>query len=61
MRLGVYDILGREVALLRDGMFAAGRHKATFDASGLPSGMYVYRMEAGMFVQTRRMLLLKWH
>lgn len=59
VRLTVYDILGRQVAILRDGAFAAGRHEVTFDASGLPSGMYMYRLEAGSFVQTRRMLLLK--
>ena len=47
VRLAVYDVLGREVAVLVDGERQAGVQTAVFDASSLSSGMYVYRLEAG--------------
>ena len=59
VRLVVYDVLGREVARLLEGTLAAGRHEAVFDASGLPTGVYLYRLEADGYAQTRRMLLVK--
>lgn len=59
VRLAVYDVLGREVAVLRDGVLAAGRHSTAFDASDLASGMYLYRLETSTSVLTRTMLLLK--
>jgi hypothetical protein len=59
VRLVVYDMLGREVALLAEGPLSAGRHTVRFEASNLPSGTYLYRIEAGAFAQTRRMVLLK--
>lgn len=46
VRLAVYDVLGREVAVLAEGTVAAGEHSATLDASVLPAGVYVYRLEA---------------
>lgn len=57
--LKVYDVLGREVAVLVDGMMSAGQHQATFNADGLPSGMYLVRLEAGGQVMTRKMSLVK--
>ena len=59
VRLTVYDILGREVAVLMDQQLPAGQHEVMFDAALLPSGMYLYRLAAGSFVETRRMLLMK--
>ncbi|MEM1093742.1 MAG: T9SS type A sorting domain-containing protein [Bacteroidota bacterium] len=59
VRLAVYDALGREVAVLRDGVLTAGTHEATFEAAGLPSGLYLYRLEAGQQQQTRLMHLMK--
>ena len=64
VRLTVYDVLGREVATLASGRRAAGTYTVTWDgrtATGTPapSGVYLYRIEAGAFVQTRRMTLLK--
>ena len=57
--LKVYDTLGREVAVLFDGIRDPGRYTATFDASGLSAGTYVCKMTAGNFVATRRLVLLK--
>ena len=59
VRLVVYDVMGREVARLVDGAMPAGQHRARWDASGLPSGVYLYRLTAGDFSQTKRMTLLK--
>jgi hypothetical protein len=55
----VFDLLGREVAVVIDQVQPAGRYKAVFDASALTSGVYFYRLTAGDFVQTRKLLLLK--
>lgn len=57
--LKVYDLLGREVATLVDGEMPEGEHTLTFDASTMASGVYVYRLEAGGFVETRKMVLLR--
>ncbi len=57
--LVVYDVMGREVERLLDKTLGAGYHEARWDATGLPSGVYLYRIEAGSFAQTRRMTLLK--
>ena len=59
VRLAVYDLLGREVAVLADGLRTAGRHTVTFDARTLASGLYLYRLEAGGQVQQRTMVLVK--
>jgi len=59
VRLVVYDGLGREVAVLVDGVKGPGHHEAMFDAGSLPSGVYLYRLEAGVHTQTRRLTLLK--
>ena len=57
--LTVFNMLGQEVALLQNGEQEAGYHEVKFDGSGLSSGVYFYRMQAGDFVQTRRLLLLR--
>jgi glucuronoarabinoxylan endo-1,4-beta-xylanase len=57
--LAVFDLTGREVARLVSGKKTAGIHSVSFDASQLSSGVYVYRLQAGSFVQTRKMLLIK--
>jgi hypothetical protein len=59
VRLSVYDLLGREIAVLVDGVQAAGSHKVSFDASSLASGVYVYQLQANGHVITRKMVLLK--
>jgi len=59
VKLAVYDLLGREVAVLVDGYQTPGEHRVTFDARMLASGVYFYRLEAGGTVQTRKMTLLR--
>ena len=58
-RIGVYDVLGREVARLVDGFSPIGTHEITFDATGLPSGVYIVRLQADGETLTRRITLLK--
>lgn len=57
--LTVYDALGQRVQVLVDGEMAAGTHTARFDASGLASGVYYYRLTTGTHQMTRKMLLLE--
>ncbi|MCK5572032.1 MAG: T9SS type A sorting domain-containing protein [Bacteroidetes bacterium] len=57
--LKVYNVLGEEVATLIVGDHAAGNFKATWDASGLPSGVYFYRLSAGDYVGTKAMVVMK--
>jgi len=57
--LTIFNVQGREVATLVDGYHAAGLHEVTFDASELPSGIYIYRLEAGKMEATGKMMLIK--
>lgn len=57
--LKVYDILGNEVALLVDEHKTAGRYEVNFNAAGLASGVYVYRLTAGNYTETKKMVLLR--
>ncbi len=59
VKLSVYNILGREVAVLVDKDKPAGWYRAVWNAEGYPNGLYVYQLNAGDFVKTRRMILLK--
>jgi hypothetical protein len=59
VRLEVFDLLGRRVALLVDATQPVGSHQVTFDASHLSSGMYLYRLSSGNEVRTRTMILMK--
>ena len=57
--LKVFDLLGREVAQLVEGIPGQGQHCMTFDAGDLASGVYVYRLQAGNRVETKKMILVK--
>lgn len=57
--LKVFDILGREVETLIDGEMGTGLHQVTFDASKFASGIYFYRIQAGSFTATKKLILLK--
>jgi hypothetical protein len=59
LRIGVYDLLGREVAVLVDEYKAPGVYRYDFDGSRLSSGVYICQMIAGQFVECRKMVLAK--
>jgi hypothetical protein len=59
VQLKVYDILGNEVAKLVNELQHPGQHEVVFDAAGLASGVYIYRMETTGFVDTKKMILLR--
>ena len=59
VRLAIYDVTGRQVALLVNASMGAGRHSVTFNAAGIPSGVYIVRMEAGGRIMTNKLTLLK--
>ena len=59
MRLQVFNALGQVVETLVDEEMATGSYRSVFDARGLPSGTYFYRITAGSFSETRPMILLK--
>ncbi|HWA05413.1 MAG TPA: YCF48-related protein, partial [Ignavibacteria bacterium] len=59
VELKVYDLLGKEVASLVSGNFSAGTHVVPFDASALASGVYIYKITAGTFIDSKKMVLIK--
>ena len=59
VKLEVFDLLGRRVATLVDDVLQAGRQTVEFDAHGLSSGVYLYKIEANGFAQARRMVLVR--
>jgi hypothetical protein len=59
VKLSVFNTLGQQVATLLQGNLDAGFHSVEFGASDLSAGLYFYKLEAGAFTQTRKMMLLK--
>jgi hypothetical protein len=59
VKLKIYDLLGKEVATLVNEEKPAGRYSVEFYGSGLASGIYFYRIQAGSFVETKKMILMK--
>jgi hypothetical protein len=57
--LVVYNTLGQQIAQIVNGEQEPGYHDVRFDASGLSSGVYFYRLQAGTYVETRKLLLLR--
>ena len=59
VQLKIYDVLGREIKTLVNEKQLPGNYSVKFDASNLPSGVYFYRLQAGDFVATKKMILMK--
>jgi hypothetical protein len=59
VQLKVYDVLGNEVATLVDDYKPAGSYEIDFNASQLSSGLYMYKLKAGEFISTKKMILIK--
>ncbi|KAB2843887.1 MAG: T9SS type A sorting domain-containing protein, partial [Melioribacteraceae bacterium] len=59
VNLTVYDALGNQIKILINNKSLDGYHELNFNASNLPSGIYHYRLKAGEFSQTKKMLLIK--
>jgi hypothetical protein len=57
--LKIFDLLGREIAVLVNGKKQAGIHSVDWNAIGFPSGVYFYRLQAGSFTETKKLVLLK--
>jgi hypothetical protein len=57
--LKVYDALGREVATILSEELSAGTYSRQWNAAGLPSGIYFYRLQTGSFTETKKLVLLK--
>jgi hypothetical protein len=57
--LKIYNILGDEIATLVNEEKEQGVYSITFDATGLSSGMYLYKLQAGSFVEMKKMILLR--
>ena len=59
LRLAVYDVLGRKVMTLSEGVYEAGSYSVNADFSRHASGIYIYRLEAGSFIQVRKLVVAK--
>jgi hypothetical protein len=59
VKIDIYDILGRRMATLQDGLKPAGYHQAILNASGFSSGVYFYKLQAGDYSETKKMVLIK--
>lgn len=59
VKLSVYDLQGRVVKILQNGMQSRGAYEVTFNGESLATGIYIYRLEAGSFLQTKKMALIK--
>lgn len=59
VKLKIYDALGKEISILANQDLKAGSYKIDWDASNYPSGVYFYKLEAGSFVESKKMILIK--
>jgi hypothetical protein len=59
VKLEVYDVLGKKIATLVNERQSAGSYQVVWNASGLSSGTYFYRLQAGTFVETKKMIMVK--
>jgi hypothetical protein len=59
VKVSIFDLTGREICLLVNEIFSKGIHKMVFNTNKLASGVYFYRIEAGSYVDTKKMVLIK--
>ena len=59
VKLAIYNLLGEEVQVLKNDYMEAGTFKINFDASSLPSGMYLYKIETAQYSSVKKMMLMK--
>jgi len=59
IKLSIFNIVGQPVAVLLEGTRAQGEHSLEWDASDMPSGIYIYQLEVGTKIMTRKMTLVK--
>lgn len=59
LRINLYNMLGELVATVAEGMYEAGYYNIEFDAAGLSSGTYIYRLESNNFTETKKMILIR--
>jgi hypothetical protein len=59
VELEIFDILGRKITVLVNGIKSAGKHKVEFNGNNLSSGIYFYRLKAGNFIETKKLILIK--
>jgi hypothetical protein len=59
IKLAIYNLLGQEIQVLRDEFMQPGLYQVSFNASNLPSGMYIYKLETANYVQARKMMIMK--
>ena len=59
VRVEVYNILGEKMATVWNGYLSSGYHSVDFNAANLPSGVYIYQLQAEGFVEVKRMILMK--
>jgi len=59
VELSIYNLLGQKILTLVSEKQSAGIHQLNWDARGLASGVYLYRLEAGSFVQTKKLILMR--
>jgi hypothetical protein len=59
VNLKIYNVLGKDVATLVNEERPAENHEVEFNATDLPSGVYFYRIKAGLFIETKKMILMK--
>jgi hypothetical protein len=57
--LRIYDVLGRQIKELVNEIKSRGTYSIDYDASGLSSGIYLYRLECNGYINTKRMILIK--
>ncbi|MBT8379233.1 MAG: T9SS type A sorting domain-containing protein [Ignavibacteria bacterium] len=57
--LRVYDLLGNEIATIVNENLSAGEYEIEFNGNGMSSGIYIYQLKSGSFIQTKKMILLK--